>query len=396
VVVVAASTVAGAASIARTAVAPGAAPPALPLPPDHSARQFAPSAVAGGDCGHSRPARIAQIRQRLRAAGAKTCHEQAILRAWTHALPLHSGSRPVEDFLPRPLRAALPAVAAELNALVRLHSEHLGDDGSARLLVELADGRTVESVLLPRDGLCVSTQVGCAVGCVFCMTGRDGLQRQLGSAEMVAQVVVARSRRVVRKVVFMGMGEPAHNIDNVMEAIELLGTEGAIGHKNLVFSTVGDRRVFERLPQGPVKPALALSLHSTFAARRAELLPRAARIDPAELVELGERYARATGYPIQYQWTLLDGINDGDDELERMVLLLAGKYAVVNLIPYNTVTGFAFRRPARDRAMTMARHLCERGVLAKLRQSAGQDVDGGCGQLRARVIALPPSVSLSR
>src|SRR5206468_3940255 len=233
-----------------------------------------------------------------------------------------SGRRRPEDFLPQPLRSALPALIDELQALARLRSEHPGEDGSARLLVELSDGQTVESVLLPRDGLCVSTQVGCAVGCVFCMTGRDGLLRQLGSAEIVAQVVLARMRRTVRKVVFMGMGEPAHNLDNVIEAIELLGAEGGIGHKNLVFSTVGDRRVFERLPLASVKPALALSLHSTHAALRARLMPRAPVIAPDELVELGERYARASGYPIQYQWTLLAGINDGDDELDGIVRLL--------------------------------------------------------------------------
>jgi len=173
----------------------------------------------------------------------------------------------------------------------------------------------------------------------------------------------------------------------LLTSVAALGTLGAIGHKDLVFSTVGDRRVFARLPQGPVKPALALSLHSTFAQRRAELMPRAAHIDPAELVELGEGYARATGYPIQYQWTLLDGINDGDDELDRIAALLAGKYAVMNLIPYNTVEGFAFQRPSRERAETMTRTLCGSGVLAKLRQSAGQDIDGGCGQLRARRLA---------
>ena len=99
------------------------------------------------------------------------------------------------------------------------------------MLLALADGQTVESVLLPKGGLCVSTQVGCAVGCTFCMTGRDGLQRQLGSAEIVAQVALARSSRAVKKVVLMGMGEPAHNLDNVLEAIELLGTLGGIGHK---------------------------------------------------------------------------------------------------------------------------------------------------------------------
>jgi 23S rRNA (adenine2503-C2)-methyltransferase len=242
----------------------------------------------------------------------------------------------------------------------------------------------VESVLLLRDGLCVSTQAGCAVGCIFCMTGREGLLRQLGSAEIVAQVALARRLRPVKKVVFMGMGEPAHNLDNVLEAIDLLGTAGGIGHKNLVFSTVGDLRAFERLPQGRVKPALALSLHSTLPERRAELMPRAPRIDPAELVALGEAYARATGYPIQYQWTLIDGVNDTDEEIEGIVRLLSGKYAIMNMIPYNTVDGLDLRRPSWERAAEIARTLHRRGVLTKLRQSAGQDVEGGCGQLRAR------------
>jgi 23S rRNA (adenine2503-C2)-methyltransferase len=330
--------------------------------------------------------RIEQLQQRLRSLGAKPCHEQRVLRAWLQARALDGGSRRQrpENFLPLDVRNELPAITSELAALVRLCSEHPGGDGSVRLLLELADGLTVESVLLPRDGLCVSTQVGCAVGCVFCMTGRDGLQRQLGSAEIVAQVVLARSRRVVKKVVFMGMGEPAHNMDNVLEAIELLGTAGAIGHKNLVFSTVGDRRVFDRLPLGKVRPALALSLHTTDAGLRARLLPRAPHIDPAELVELGERYARLTGYPIQYQWTLLEGINDSDAEMRRLAQLLAGKYAMMNFIPFNTIEGSGFKRPAWERAAALADQLRRRGIVACLRDSAGQDIDGACGQLRAR------------
>ena len=151
-----------------------------------------------------------------------------------------------------------------------------------------------------------------------------------------------------------------------------------------MFSTVGDRRVFERLPQGPIKPALALSLHTTKPALRAELLPRAPRIEPAELVALADEYSRATKYPTQYQWTLLEGVNDGDDELETLATLLAGHYAVVNFIPYNTIDGADFRRPSWERAAEMTRYLHRRGVLAKLRRSAGQDVEAGCGQLRAR------------
>jgi 23S rRNA (adenine2503-C2)-methyltransferase len=328
--------------------------------------------------------RIEQIRQRLRTLGAGAGHEYRVLRLWSQALPQSSGKRKPEDYLPLAVRHALPALEAELGGLARLRSEHAGEDGSARLLIELADGQTVESVLLPRHGLCVSTQVGCAVGCVFCMTGQGGLIRQLGSAEIVAQVALARTRRPVTKVVFMGMGEPAHNLDNVIEAIELLGTAGNIGHKNLVFSTVGDRRVFERLPLGAVKPALALSLHSTNAELRARLMPRAPCMAPAELVECGERYARATGYPIQYQWTLLAGINDSDEELDGIVALLSGKFAMLNMIPYNTVDGLGFARPA------IARSLCQRSILTKLRQSAGQDVHGGCGQLRSRELAGAP------
>jgi len=328
--------------------------------------------------------RVQDIRQQLRSHGANPKHEQRVLRLWAMALPQDSGRRLIADFLPASLLAALPALVEELGGLARLRSEHPSQDGSVRLLVDLADGQTVESVLLPRDGLCVSSQVGCAVGCVFCMTGREGLLRQLGSAEIVAQVALARALRPVKKVVFMGMGEPAHNLDNVMEAIELLGTVGNIGHKNLVFSTVGDPRVFERLPRGRVKPALALSLHTTRADLRERLLPRAPRMEPAALVEEGERYARATGYPIQYQWTLLEGINDGDDEIEGIVRLLHGKYAVLNMIPYNAVDGLEFKRPSWERAAQIARALHQRGVLTKLRQSAGQDVEGGCGQLRAR------------
>ena len=165
-----------------------------------------------------------------------------------------------------------------------------------------------------------------------------------------------------------------------------------------MFSTVGDRRVFERLPQGRVKPALALSLHTTDADLRARLLPKAPRIDPEELVELGERYARATGYPIQYQWTLLDGVNDGEAEIEALIRLLSGKYAMMNFIPFNTVEGLAFRRPAwgegggARRSPAPARHhrlparLGRAGYRRRLRAVARpQPVGGQRGQQRKRL-----------
>lgn len=334
--------------------------------------------------------RISDIHQRLADLGALPAHRGRVVRAWLQGKPLDAGTRRqhTEHFLPLSVRHGLPQLAEELEALARVRSSHPAGDGSARLLVDLADGQMVESVLLPRDGVCVSTQVGCAVGCRFCMTGKSGLLRQVSSAEIVAQVVLARRQRPVKKVVFMGMGEPAHNLDNVLEAIDVLGTDGGIGHKNLVFSTVGDPRVFERLPQQRVKPALALSLHTTKAGLREHLLPKAPKITPAELMELGETYAREVGYPIQYQWTLLKGINDGQDELDEILRLFKGKYAVLNLIPFNSLEGDDYQRPDGERIVQIVRYLHSRGVLTKVRNSAGQDVEGGCGQLRARAVDI--------
>ncbi len=185
---------------------------------------------------------ISDLRQRLRALGANPAHESRVLRHWLQLLPLDAGKQPLQGWLPKAVMAALPDLFAELDALLTVKSEHAGGDGiSARLLLGLADGQTVETVLLPRDGVCVSSQVGCAVGCRFCMTGVDGLIRQVGSGEIVAQVLLARRRNNrLKKVVFMGMGEPAHNLANVLEAVQLLGREGGFAHKQLVFSTVGD------------------------------------------------------------------------------------------------------------------------------------------------------------
>lgn len=341
--------------------------------------------------------RFSDFDQRLAALGALPVHRDRIVRVWLKGQALDMGTRRrrSEHFLPLPLREAVPALTAELDNLTRVRSEHAGDNGS-RLLIELADGQMVESVLLPRDGLCVSTQVGCAVGCRFCMTGKSGLLRQVSSMEILAQVVMARRLRPVKKVVFMGMGEPAHNLDNVLEAIDLLGTEGDIGHKNLVFSTVGDLRVFDALPRQRVKPALALSLHTTKSELREHLLPRAPKISPEHLIELGEKYARDTHYPIQYQWTLLKGINDGDDELDAVVRLLKGKYGVLNVIPFNSLEGDDYQRPDLERIREIVRSLHNRGVLTKVRNSAGQDVDGGCGQLRARAVSKEQSIPLHR
>lgn len=324
------------------------------------------------------------LHERLLALGAKPQHYGHIYRAlfgvvsWPHS---------DDPKFPRSLREALPQIKNEFENVLKVVDQHQGEEeeASLKLLFQLRDGNTIESVLLPREGVCVSSQVGCAVGCVFCMTGQSGLIRQLTDLEIVAQVIEAkRLRPETRKVVFMGMGEPSHNLKNVMSAINFLGVYSQIPHKNLVLSTVGDQRVFDALKLSPVKPALAISLHSTIQEKRERLLPRAGKISIDSLVYQAEAYARETGYPIQYQWTLMKGVNDGDDELVNIVKLLSGKYALMNFIPVNAVDNSPYTRPDWSRCQEMARYLKNARVLAKFRHSAAQDVEGGCGQLRSR------------
>lgn len=313
-------------------------------------------------------------------------HARRVLANWLGGRALDARASRGDAALPATLQRAIPALTAEWDRLAHVDSVHPGADGSERLLVRLSDGRSVETVRLPSASLCISSQVGCAVGCTFCMTGREGLVRQMESAEIAAQVSLSRRRGPVKRVVFMGMGEPAHNLERVMDAIGALAAYGALGRKDMVISTVGDRRLFERLRDSALKPALALSLHTTDAALRRRLLPRAPDIDPDELVELAQEYALSSGIPTQYQWTLLAGVNDGDDELAGIERLIGGRYGVVNFIPWNAIDGAPYSRPDVSRMRAMSQWLHQRGILAKLRRSAGQDVDGACGQLRARAL----------
>lgn len=322
--------------------------------------------------------------------GAKPQHIRLVLRAWLAGCELTRALHSREHTFSPTVANALPALAQELDALLRVQTEHEGSDGSRRMVLALADNRTIECVVLPKAALCVSTQIGCAVGCLFCMSGRDGLLRNLTTDEILAQVVLARRSERTRRIVFMGMGEPSHNLANVLAAIDVLGNEGEFGHKELVFSTVGDRKVFARLMGRKVRCALALSLHTTNDALRAELLPRAPQIPAEELIELSDAYCKLTGHPLLVQWTLLAGINDTDAELERLEQLLRGRRAIVNFIPVNPIEGAEYTRPSLERAEEMARWLTDRRVLSTVRISAGQDVDGACGQLRARVSASKP------
>ncbi len=332
-----------------------------------------------------------EIESEWTAAGAARGHARLLLTRWLAGqAPSAQAARRHAPF-PATLIARLPEISARLEQTARIASRHPSSDGSTRLLVRMLDGKTVECVLLLRDGVCLSTQIGCAVGCRFCKTGEGGLLRQLSADEILAQFALAQQERraldqaPLRRVVLMGMGEPAHNLTAVLRAISELGGAGRLGHKQIVFSTVGDPRAIEALARHDVKPALALSLHSMDDVLRTSLLPRAPRIPVRELLDLALGYARATGHPLQVQWTLLAGVNDGDGEIAELARAIGNARAIVNVIPWNSVDGSKFECPPMSRSVEFVRALKLRGVFATIRRSAGVDVDGACGQLRSRL-----------
>ena len=338
---------------------------------------------------------LSEWRDALAALGAKPLHARMLSRALMgRAAPLD----PEDERFPKRLRTSWESVLARWNAVLRLHSRHPGSDGeSERLLGLLADGEAIESVLLPRRGVCVSTQCGCAVGCRFCMTGRGGLRRQLSDVEIAAQAALARKLRPeTKKVVFMGMGEPSHNWRAVESALVFLAEYGEFSRRDLVVSTVGDPRLFARLSVMDLKPALALSLHTIDDAKRRFLLPNGCRMSADEVLEAALSYAEASAYPLQIEWTLLAGVNDGADEARALAEKLRGRYAMVNYIPVNAIPEAGYARPDRERALELVKTLRSAGVVATLRDSAAQEVEGGCGQLRARVFrAAPPHPPVS-
>jgi 23S rRNA (adenine2503-C2)-methyltransferase len=187
------------------------------------------------------------------------------------------------------------------------------------------------------------------------------------------------------------MGEPTHNLEAVLEAVACIKADAGIGPRRQTLSTVGSLKAFERLGRAEVKPCLAFSLHCADEVRRRELLPRAPKEPLRELVAAADVYGRSTGIPVQFEWTLLDGVNDGDADADQLVELLRGIRALVNFIVWNPVAGLPFAAPPRERIVALVRRVKAGGVLATIRDSAGPDAEAACGQLRLRSVGPTPA-----
>ena len=263
-------------------------------------------------------------------------------------------------------------------------------DGTEKFLLRLADGRHIESVFIPDTPamtFCISTQVGCAMACSFCLTGKMGLVRNLTAAEIVGQVRVlagALNMRDTRfNIVLMGMGEPLHNYDETMKALRILADEHGFGMspRRITLSTVGLLPALERLAAEPVMPNLAISLHAPTDLQRGELVPINRKYGVDDIIEACKRFPLKRRSRITFEYVLLAGVNDSPQDARRLAKLVAGVKSKVNLIPLNAAAGIPFERPSDEAIDRFARIVSEHGVDVSVRKSRGRDIRAACGQL---------------
>jgi 23S rRNA (adenine2503-C2)-methyltransferase len=263
-------------------------------------------------------------------------------------------------------------------------------DGTEKFVFRLADGRQIESVFIPATPsmtFCISTQVGCAMACAFCLTGKMGLVRHLTAGEIVGQVRVLVQQVDLRgkpfNIVFMGMGEPLHNYDETMKAIRILTDEQgfAMSPRRITLSTVGLLPAIERLGREPIMPNLAISLHAPTDVQRGELVPLNRKYGIAEILEACKRLPLKKRSRITFEYVLLAGVNDRLQDARQLAKLLAGVKSKVNLIPLNEAPGIPFTRPTDEAVNRFAKILADRGVVVSVRKSRGRDIRAACGQL---------------
>ena len=342
---------------------------------------------------------LSSLRALLASWGAKPSHAERVLRAFYDA----AGEPALDDLeighgLRERLRLELLAPRS------RVLEERRAADGTTKFLVGLAAGGAVEAVLMPgfrldRAAGCVSSQVGCAMGCDFCASTRGGLERNLEAGEIVSQFLhlkraAAADGRRITSIVFMGMGEPLANYDNVVAAVRRIAdaTTGALGWRQITVSTVGLVPGIDRLTDEDLNINLALSLHAPDDETRARIVPSNRRYRVADIMAATARFAARTGRVPTIEYCLLAGVNDSDAQAGLLAEVIAGERFHVNLIPYNPIgaglSGTLYRRPELRRVDRFLGILRDRGVVANVRVTRGDDVDAACGQLRRTAARL--------
>ena len=326
------------------------------------------------------------LRDLVASCGAPTYHGDHLVR-WLYARRRFSPSAwtdlpvPLRERLAREFRVAPPAVVGRTSA----------SDGTVKYRIGLDRGGSVECVYMVLRGrvtLCVSSQVGCALDCDFCLTAKMGFVRHLDPGEIVGQVALIQADRAMGSdpfnVVFMGMGEPLHNYDGVLAAFRLLtDPEGfALSRRRITLSTSGLAPAIERLAEEPAPPKLAVSLNASTDAVRDRLMPVNRKYPIARLLTACRRFAAATGDRVTFEYVLLAGVNDTPADAARLRKILGSVPSKLNLIPFNEVPGWlAYRAPANERVVAFRDRLLDAGLPVSIRWSRGREARAACGQL---------------
>lgn len=288
-------------------------------------------------------------------------------------------------------------------SMPRLLKQRVSQDGTRKYLLEFKDKKRIESVIIPqsyekeaRYTLCLSTQVGCPVGCTFCATGKSGFQRNLEAYEIVGQLLSSR-RELFRKlrsngeslissVVYMGMGEPLLNYDATLESIYILNDHRGInlGQRHITISTAGEANGIKRLARENLQTTLAVSLHAPNDMLRSKLVPLNRKYNLATLMEAIEEYMSISNRRVTIEYILLDQVNNSEKEARELIDLIKPLNCHINLIPYNEVKDLPFKRPSRQNIQSFHRMLLDAGIPVTLREERGTDIEAACGQLAAR------------
>jgi 23S rRNA (adenine2503-C2)-methyltransferase len=280
----------------------------------------------------------------------------------------------------------------------KVDQHQISSDDTHKLLLRLHDGRQIECVLIQDDGratACISTQVGCGMGCVFCASGLNGVDRNLSVGEMVEQLIRLRNLTAVATtnperatrlthIVVMGMGEPLANLDRLLEALAVAGSkEGLdIGQRHITISTVGLPAKIRQLAEINKQYHLAVSLHAPNDSLRTEIVPTNTKTGIPEILAAADYYFETTGRQVTYEYVVLGQQNDQPVHARQLVGLLRGRKAHVNLIPWNDVSGLPFRRPSDLDLNAFIETVRKAGISVKVRKRKGSDIDAACGQLR--------------
>jgi 23S rRNA (adenine2503-C2)-methyltransferase len=348
---------------------------------------------------------LAELEQTLADLGHPRFHARQVFQ-WVHR-------RGVTDFarmsdLSRELRVQL-GQALQLTTPAVVRTERSAD-GTTKFLLRLADGKHIESVAIPEsigDGgreritFCISTQVGCAMRCAFCLTGKMGIDRNLTAGEIAGQVrVLAHELGLLDgrfNIVLMGMGEPLHNYDATMKALRILADEHgmAVSPRRVTLSTVGVLPALERLATEPLMPNLAISLHATTEDQRDMLVPINRKYGLKELLDACRRFPLKRRERITFEYVLLKEVNDTPEDARRLVKLLSGIKGKVNLLPLTEAAGSPFARPSDDRVNRFAAILADHGVTVSVRKSRGRDIRAACGQLITESTRKAPGQQLA-